>query len=224
MPSLTDRPLNTATGTPRFRQHHRQRQRRHRLPSRADQQHDRQRQHRHRLRRAGRNTTGTDNVATGSGRAVANTTGNSNVATGPDALLINTTGDNNVATGINALLNATGDEQRRPRPHAGKNLTTGSNNVDIANPGKAGESGTIRIGTDGTQTATFIAGISGTTSAPGPAGGRQRQTASSGPRRQPRRPRHRSRRPSSGSPSARAPAAPDRAASRAGEGRLIEAA
>ena len=41
------------------------------------------------------------------------------------------------------------------------NLTTGSNNVHIANPGQAGDAGTIRIGT-GAQTATFIAGISGT--------------------------------------------------------------
>ena len=43
-----------------------------------------------------------------------------------------------------------------------RTLTSGSDNVAIANAGKAGESGTIRIG--GTsQTATFIAGISGTT-------------------------------------------------------------
>jgi hypothetical protein len=41
-------------------------------------------------------------------------------------------------------------------------LTTGSNDVDIANAGRAGESGTIRIGTAGKQTATFLAGASGT--------------------------------------------------------------
>src|SRR5207244_3716758 len=40
-------------------------------------------------------------------------------------------------------------------------LTTGDNNIDIANGGVAGESNTIRIGTQGTQTATFIAGIRG---------------------------------------------------------------
>ena len=46
---------------------------------------------------------------------------------------------------------------------AGINLTTGSNNIDIGNAGVAGESNTIRIGTAGTQTATFIAGITGAT-------------------------------------------------------------
>src|SRR5213076_460956 len=41
--------------------------------------------------------------------------------------------------------------------------TTGSNNIDIGNAGVAGEGATIRIGTQGTQTATFIAGVSGAT-------------------------------------------------------------
>jgi Chaperone of endosialidase len=44
---------------------------------------------------------------------------------------------------------------------AGFNLTTGSNNIDIGNAGVAGESGKIRIGAQGTQTAAFMAGISG---------------------------------------------------------------
>jgi hypothetical protein len=56
-------------------------------------------------------------------------------------------GSNNIALGTNA----------------GSNLTTGSNNVDIYDSGIAGESNTIRIGTKGTQSATFIAGISGAT-------------------------------------------------------------
>ena len=42
-------------------------------------------------------------------------------------------------------------------------LTTGSYNIDIGNPGKAGEANTIRIGRGGSQTATFIAGIRGVT-------------------------------------------------------------
>ena len=46
--------------------------------------------------------------------------------------------------------------------NAGTNLTTGSNNVDIANIGLAGESGVIRIGARGVQTQAFIAGIWGT--------------------------------------------------------------
>ena len=44
---------------------------------------------------------------------------------------------------------------------AGQNLTTGSNNIDIGNPGVAAEAGKIRVGTQGVQNGTFIAGISG---------------------------------------------------------------
>jgi Chaperone of endosialidase len=51
--------------------------------------------------------------------------------------------------------------------NAGSNVTTGDNNIHIGNQGTAADSGLIRIGTVGTQTATFIAGISGQTSASG---------------------------------------------------------
>src|SRR5262249_13753392 len=44
---------------------------------------------------------------------------------------------------------------------AGNNLTTGAYNVDIANQGVAGDAKTIRIGTQGPQNRTFVAGISG---------------------------------------------------------------
>jgi hypothetical protein len=44
---------------------------------------------------------------------------------------------------------------------AGLNLTTGSNNIDIGSPGVAAETNAIRIGKQGTQTQTYIAGISG---------------------------------------------------------------
>jgi hypothetical protein len=57
----------------------------------------------------------------------------------------NTTGSNNIALGTSP----------------GINLTSGSNNIDIGSTGAAAESKTIRIGTQGTQTGTFIAGISG---------------------------------------------------------------
>ena len=50
---------------------------------------------------------------------------------------------------------------------AGINLTNGSNNIDIGNAGVAGESSTIRVGTKGTHTNTFIAGINGVTVAGG---------------------------------------------------------
>jgi Chaperone of endosialidase len=91
------------------------------------------------------NTTGFSNTANGSSALNGNTTGLGNTATGGGALYYNTTGSNNIAMGVNA----------------GINLTTGGNNIDIGNAGVAGESRTIRIGTTGTQTKTFIAGISG---------------------------------------------------------------
>ena len=91
------------------------------------------------------NTTGNDNTANGVSALFSNTTGNGNTANGFDALYYNTTGSINIALGN----------------CAGENLTTGNNNIDIGNIGVAGESNTIRIGTAGTQTATFIAGISG---------------------------------------------------------------
>jgi hypothetical protein len=47
--------------------------------------------------------------------------------------------------------------------NAGLNLTTGSNNIDIGNGVVAGESAKIRIGKQGTQNGTFIAGIFGVT-------------------------------------------------------------
>jgi hypothetical protein len=70
--------------------------------------------------------------------------------------------NNNTAHGFRALHhNTTGSFNITLGNLAGNNLTTGSNNIDIGNVGVAGESATIRIGTAGTQTATFAAGISG---------------------------------------------------------------
>src|SRR5262249_33154613 len=59
------------------------------------------------------------------------------------ALAHNTTGNYNIAVGASA----------------GSNITTGSSNIEIGNAGAAGDTSTIRIGTS--QTATYIAGISG---------------------------------------------------------------
>ena len=42
---------------------------------------------------------------------------------------------------------------------AGYNLTTGGSNIDIGNQGAAADAAFIKIGTEGTQTKTFIAGI-----------------------------------------------------------------
>jgi Chaperone of endosialidase len=50
---------------------------------------------------------------------------------------------------------------------AGYEIITGSYNIEIGNPGATNDNGIIRIGTQGTQTNTFIAGISGATAASG---------------------------------------------------------
>jgi trimeric autotransporter adhesin len=84
-----------------------------------------------------------------------------NIALGIEALVSNTSGANNVATGYKALGdNATGNNNIALGTNAGLNLTTGDNNIDIGNEGTAAEANTIRIGTAGTQTSTYIAGIS----------------------------------------------------------------
>jgi hypothetical protein len=108
------------------------------------------------------NANGNDNTAIGRAALASGLGGNSNTATGSAALESNTTGSENTATGDAALFfNTTGNKNIGVGPGAGQNLTTGNNNIDIFDPGVAGESNTIRIGTQGTQTATFIAGIFG---------------------------------------------------------------
>jgi Chaperone of endosialidase len=110
------------------------------------------------------NSTGIQNTATGSFALIFSTTGNDNTAIGYFALWNNTTGNSNTASGFNALReNTTGNSNIGLGNFAGSNLTTGDNNIDIGNPGVAGEANTIRIGTVGTQTATYVAGVMGKT-------------------------------------------------------------
>ena len=110
------------------------------------------------------NTIGEDNTASGDDALVSNTIGNRNTGNGGLALYSNTIGNNNTAVGYLALdSNTTGSRNVALGFKAGHNLTTGNRNIDIGNTGAADESGTIRIGSVGDQTATFVAGISGTT-------------------------------------------------------------
>jgi hypothetical protein len=110
------------------------------------------------------NTTGSQNTATGLGALYSNTTSNNNTANGFAALYSNiTTGGNNTAEGFKALYSNTGANNIGLGSNAGSSLTTGSNNIDIGNVGVAAESNTIRIGKQGTQTRTFVAGITGAT-------------------------------------------------------------
>jgi len=114
------------------------------------------------------NTTGSANNATGVSALFSNTTGQQNSAIGDATMLFNTTGSFNTADGVTSLQNnTTGNFNTALGNFAGANLTTGDNNIDIGNLGVDGESNTIRIGGDvgggyGSQTATFIAAISGT--------------------------------------------------------------
>jgi trimeric autotransporter adhesin len=118
------------------------------------------------------NTTGLGNTASGYAVLVSNTTGSFDTATGVDALQSNTIGNNNTANGYLALSsNTTGSSNIALGVSAGANLTTGDNNIDVGNAGVADEANTIRVGTVGTQTATFIAGIRGTPIAGGVAVG-----------------------------------------------------
>ena len=131
------------------------------------------------------NTTGNRNIAIGAVALNSNTgpsgsgiDGSNNVAVGHAALFSTTTGNDNTALGFAALLpNITGFLNTALGSVAGS-LTTGNNNIDIANQGAAGESNTIRIGTQVAapdifglilpkHTATYIAGISGVTLAGG---------------------------------------------------------
>ncbi len=140
------------------------------------------------------NTTGNENTGIGVDAAFSNTTGNYNASLGTNALYYNTTASKNTAIGHSALLNnnpgdyqgddflghfntaqgyqalynnTTGSYNVALGVQAGYNLTTGNYNIVLGNKGVAGESNTIRIGKKGTQTATYIAGISGTTVAGG---------------------------------------------------------
>src|SRR5262245_44263583 len=90
--------------------------------------------------------------------------GNNNTALGQFSLLHNTTGNWNTAVGTLALSNnITGSLNTALGVEAGSLLTTGSHNIHIGNQGDAADDALIRIGTVGTQTRTFIAGIFGAT-------------------------------------------------------------
>jgi hypothetical protein len=113
------------------------------------------------------NTTGGKNTATGQSALEFNTTGINNTASGYLALQNNTVGGANTAEGFQALLHSTGSNNIALGASAGINLTNGSNNIDIGAPGAAGEAAKIRIGKQGTQNGTYIAGIRGVTVASG---------------------------------------------------------
>jgi hypothetical protein len=130
------------------------------------------------------NTQGFFNTASGSGALQANTTGGNNTASGYLALTSNN-GFDNTANGFYALLlNTSGNDNTATGYYALENNTTGGNNIAIgyqaaqsvsggnsnnihigsqgvSTDGAAANSGVIRIGTVGTQTSAYVAGIYG---------------------------------------------------------------
>jgi hypothetical protein len=130
------------------------------------------------------NTDGDGNSAFGHMALNSNTTAGANSAFGFQALRVNTTAWYNSAFGFQALgANAagqtnsafgaaalgqlsSGDNNAALGNSAGYNLMSGSNNVYISNVGVGSESNAIHVG-NMDHTATYIAGISGQTSASG---------------------------------------------------------
>jgi hypothetical protein len=134
-------------------------------------------------------TSGTQNTAVGAFALQSNTSGGENTAFGTTALNNNTTGFEDVAVGTAALYNLTtgsgniGIGQQAFSFNSTTGLTTGSfnvgigyqtgnaytgaetNNILIRHSGVVGENNTIRIGTTGSQTRNFQAGISGVNNA-----------------------------------------------------------
>jgi hypothetical protein len=107
------------------------------------------------------NNVGGNNTAIGEGSLFWMVSGFGNTANGYQALYGLTNGGNNTANGYQALYsNVSGQYNTALGYQAGLNLTTGNYNIDIGNPGNAGESSIIRIGS-AFQTNAFIAGIIG---------------------------------------------------------------
>jgi trimeric autotransporter adhesin len=92
-----------------------------------------------------KNSNGINNTASGSGALFSNTTGVRNSAAGSNSLYKNTTGSNNIGIGY----------------QGGYYPTTGSHNIEIGSAGAAADNAVIRLGTQGTQTKTYVAGIRG---------------------------------------------------------------
>jgi len=113
--------------------------------------------------------TGGNNTALGATALVFNVSGDSNTAVGMGALDANNSGSQNTAVGLGALGKVAGASNGNVAIgyHAGNTLTSGAANIYVgADAATASESNTIRVGT-ATQTATYIAGISGQTVAGG---------------------------------------------------------
>ncbi len=125
-------------------------------------------------------TLGADNVAVGAAAMLNNQTGQNNVAIGKQAIRNGTAGNYNVAMGFNAMISGNGSNNvaiglgALPNATGNGNIVIGdsagtfvalSNNIAIGHFGDASgtDAGTIRVGTSGTHTRAFVAGIAGVT-------------------------------------------------------------
>ena len=108
------------------------------------------------------NINGEGNSAFGWHALYSNLHGQKNTAVGFNALA-NNTGAFNTAIGWNALVDNTGDGNTAVGDLAGSDLTTGNDNLDVGNPGVAGESSTVRIGNSFIHSRTFIGAVRGVT-------------------------------------------------------------
>jgi hypothetical protein len=105
------------------------------------------------------NVDGEANTASGYKSLYSNLYGAENTAFGIDALYQLIDGSSNTAIGRSALQNATGTGNIALGASAGNAVAAGNWNIEIGSPGYSGDTQTIRIGTPGTHTATFISGI-----------------------------------------------------------------
>jgi len=109
-------------------------------------------------------STGSYNTAIGTYALQNDSTGGWNTTVGFDAGGA-TTGNDNIAIGVQTLFSqGSGSNNIGIGYQTAYYLTGGSNNIDIGYGGASSsysESNTIRIGQPGTQTATYVAGITG---------------------------------------------------------------
>lgn len=109
----------------------------------------------------GQNIRGGSNTAVGHSALYETKNGNNNTALGMNAMYYGETGSNNVAVGKDAAYYITGNNNIAIGYQAGYDWRTGNNNIAIASPGSANDMRTIRIGVQGRQQTTIIAGIRG---------------------------------------------------------------
>lgn len=105
------------------------------------------------------NSSGFFNVGVGNNALYGNSTGNYNTVAGANAMQTVSTASANTVMGYQALYNGVGDGNIAIGFQAGYNVLTNGNNIEIGNMGLAGDGNVIRLGTPGTHTNTFIAGI-----------------------------------------------------------------